>query len=266
MPAWLEVYRDPLFLLFPVASVLISAAAFLLFALPLTLLAARAPAALERFRIQRRRPRAQDLVGPALRWWAINNLALLAAVTLAWPLLRLSAVHAGPLPPWYVVAGQVVLFVYLDDFLFYWAHRALHGQFLYKRIHGWHHTILTPWAVTGHYMHPLEYLLTAGVALVGPLLVGAHVVTLWIWFAFRQWEAAEGHCGYDFPWSPTHWFPLSDGAVHHDRHHERVKGNYAGFFPWTDAVFGTLARGYGEELAARRPWARRLMRPAAAPR
>lgn len=35
---------------------------------------------------------------------------------------------------------------------------------------------LTPWAVTGHYMHPIEYLLTAAVALIGPLWVGAHVV------------------------------------------------------------------------------------------
>jgi sterol desaturase/sphingolipid hydroxylase (fatty acid hydroxylase superfamily) len=31
-----------------------------------------------------------------------------------------------------------------------------------------------------------------------------------------------------------------------------VKGNYAGFLPLWDGVFGTFARGYGEELAARR--------------
>ena len=254
----LAIYDDPLFWLFPVASVAISAAAFLLFAAPMTWLAMRAPAWAERFRIQRRRPRAQDLVGPSLKWWAINNAVLLAAVVFSWPILRHTGVHAGPLPPWYVIAGELIAFVYLDDLLYYWAHRTLHRQFFYKRIHGWHHTIVTPWAVTGHYMHPLEYVMTGSIALIGPVLVGAHVVTLWLWFAFRQWEAAEGHCGYDFPWSPTHLFPLSDGATHHDVHHARVRGNYAGFFPWTDAVFGTLSRGYFEDAAKRHGWIRHM--------
>jgi sterol desaturase/sphingolipid hydroxylase (fatty acid hydroxylase superfamily) len=91
-------------------------------------------------------------------------------------------------------AAQVVFFVYLDDFLYYWFHRGMHGRWLYKHVHGWHHRIVTPWAITGHYMHPVEYSLTGTVALIGPLLLGSHVVTLWVWFAFRQWEAAEGHC------------------------------------------------------------------------
>ena len=93
---------------------------------------------------------------------------------------------------------------------------------------------MTPWSITGHYMHPVEFVLTGTVMLIGPLLVGAHVVTLYVWIVFREWEAAEGHAGYDFPWSPTHLIPFSDGATHHDFHHAKVKGNYAGFFPWTN--------------------------------
>ena len=72
-------------------------------------------------------------------------------------------------------------------------------------------------------MHPLELALTGSVALVGPLLLGSHVVVLWSWFVWRQWEAAEGHCGYDFPWSPSHLIPGNDGARHHDAHHARVR-------------------------------------------
>ena len=56
----------------------------------------------------------------------------------------------------------------------------------------------------------------------------------------------------DFPWSPSHLIPFSDGATHHDFHHAKVKGNYAGFFPWTDTAFGTLCPGYPEHLAARK--------------
>jgi plant 4alpha-monomethylsterol monooxygenase len=258
LESWLSLYRDPMFLLFPVASVGISLLTFIAFAGPLTWLAATAPAALEPYRIQNRRARPQQLLGAAFRWWALNDLLLLVSVVLAWPLLRLCAVHAGPLPPWYVIVAQLLFFIYLDDFLYYWMHRTMHTQWLYKRIHGWHHRIVTPWAITGHYMHPLEYIATGTLALAGPLLVGAHVVTLWIWFAFRQWEAAEGHCGYEFPWSPTHLLPLNDGAIHHDAHHAKVKGNYAGFFPWTDALFGTLARDYDREVMTRHAWLRAL--------
>ncbi len=95
----------------------------------------------------------------------------MAVVTLgAWPLLRLSNVHAGPLPTWWVIPLQLVFFILLDD----------------------------------------------------------------------------------FPWSPSHLIPFSDGATHHDFHHAKVKGNYAGFFPWTDAAFGTLCAGYAEHLERRK--------------
>ena len=33
-------------------------------------------------------------------------------------------------------------------------------------------------------------------------------------------------------------------------HHLRVRGNYAGYLVWTDRVFGTLSKGYAEDLAA----------------
>jgi 4-alpha-methyl-delta7-sterol-4alpha-methyl oxidase len=240
----IAMYHDPLFWFFPVASAAISMLAFIAFAGPLTLIAARAPAWADQFRIQSRPPREQQLVGASFATWVANNVILFVAVALAWPLLRLTGIHAGPLPPWYVVMMQLLVFVYLDDFLYYWFHRAMHTRWLYKRIHGWHHRIVTPWAITGHYMHPVEYVLTAAVALAGPVLLGSHVVVLWLWFAFRQWEAAEGHCGYDFPWTPTHALPFNDGARHHDFHHARVRGNYAGFLTYVDWMFGTLAKGY----------------------
>ncbi|HEV7731164.1 MAG TPA: sterol desaturase family protein [Candidatus Binatia bacterium] len=245
-------YREPLFWLFPVTTAAISAAAFMLFAVPLTMIAARDPAWARPYRIQSRIPREQFLVWPSVKSWAVNNLSMLVGVVLFWPVLRLAGVHAGPLPPWWVMALQVLFFFYLDDLLYYWSHRALHTRWLYKRIHGWHHRIVTPWAITGNYMHPLELSVTATVALIGPLLLGAHVVTVWIWFVWRQWEAAEGHSGYDFPWTPSHFLPGNDGARHHDWHHAKVKGNYAGFTPIPDRLFSTFARGYTEDLAARR--------------
>ena len=245
----LEWYREPLFWWFPVASFVVSIVAFIAFAAPLTWIAWRDPVWARGYRLQSRAVREQQLVGASVGWWVVNNLCSGIATVAAWPLLRSTGVHMGSLPAWWVVVGQLVFFVCLDDLLYYWFHRAMHGRWLYKRVHGWHHRIVTPWAITGHYMHPVEYVLTGTVALIGPLLVGAHVVTLWIWLAFRQWEAAEGHCGYEFAWTPTHLFPGNDGARHHDFHHARVRGNYAGFFPIWDRLCGTYAKGYAEVLA-----------------
>jgi sterol desaturase/sphingolipid hydroxylase (fatty acid hydroxylase superfamily) len=251
---WLrEIYTEPLFWLFPVAGTAVGILSFLAFAVPFTLLAWKQPGWAEPYRIQARKTGRRSVVGPAF-WHVARNNAVMAVMTLgAWPLLRLSGVHAGPLPAWWVIVLQLLFFIVLDDFLFYWMHRSLHeSRWLFKKVHSIHHRIMTPWAITGHYMHPVEYVLTGTVMLIGPLLVGAHVVTLYIWIVIRQWEAAEGHAGYDFPWSPMHLLPFSDGATHHDFHHAKVKGNYAGFFPWTDAAFGTLCAGYAEHLANRK--------------
>ncbi len=247
----LEWYREPLFWLFPVATTLLSMFAFLLFALPLTWLSHADPVWARRFKIQSRHDRHVGF-GEALYQWWTNNLQTFVGVLLLWPLLRLSDVHAGPLPAWWLIVLQLLFIIYLDDFLFYWMHRAMHTRWLLKHVHGLHHRIYAPRAIAGHYSHPVEYGLTAAIALVGPLLLGVHVLTLWIWVVFRQWEAAEGHCGYDFPWSPTHVLPFSDGAVHHDYHHSKIKGNYAGFLSWTDRAFGTLVPGYDEDKARTR--------------
>ena len=171
---------------------------------------------------------------------------MLAVTVAAWPLMSLSAVHLGPLPTgcWWLFPLQLLFCIYLDDFLYYWMHRAMHTRWLLRHVHGRHHRVLAPWAVTGHYMHPLEYVLTGSLAFLGPSLLGAHVVLLWAWIVFRQWEAAEGHCGYAFPWSPTHWLPFSHGPLHHDAHHARVRGNYAGFLALWDRRFGTEVRDY----------------------
>src|SRR5262245_58565096 len=126
--AW---YQEPLFWLFPVATNVLAAVVFMLFAVPLTVLAARDPAWARPYRIQSRPPRAQQLVGKSIESWAVNNAWALVGAVATWPLLRLSGVHAGWLPAWWVIAAQLVFFFYLDDFLYYWSHRTLHRPWLY---------------------------------------------------------------------------------------------------------------------------------------
>lgn len=257
-------YADPRFIWVGIVTVLLSALAFLAFALPLTAVAARDPAWARRWKIQNPRGagamsqqeaerrgilvQGPRMVRESLWSWARNNLCMLVLTLAAWPLMSLSGVHLGPIPAnwWWLFPLQLLFCIYLDDFLYYGMHRAMHTRWLLAKVHGRHHRVLAPWAITGHYMHPVEYVLTGSLAFLGPSLLGAHVALLWIWILFRQWEAAEGHCGYAFPWSPTRWLPFSHGALHHDAHHARVRGNYAGFLGLWDRRFGTEVRGYDE--------------------
>ena len=251
MGGLLDLYRDAMFWLFPVGTTLVGTVAFAVFAAPLTWIAWRDPPSLRKYRIQERRMPASKIVVPSLVAWAGNLALALVAVVLAWPLLRHTGIHAGPLPPWWVMAGQLVAFVYLDDLGFYWMHRLLHVGWLYKKIHAVHHRQWAPWACGGNYMHPVEFLLIVTLALVWPVAIGAHVATVWAWIVLRQWEAAEGHSGYSFPWNPSYLFPGYGGTEYHDFHHAKFVGNYAGFLGYLDRWFGTYSKGYREHLAVR---------------
>ena len=240
---WKTAWQDPMFWWFPVGGTAVSMGMFLLYAVPLTWIAYREPAWALPYRIQDHRPRVARILGPSIRSWLTNNLIMFALVVAGWPLLAGSGVHTGTLV-WWEPLWQLPLFLYVDDFLYYWMHRAFHHGWLFKRIHAVHHRVPTPWAITAHYMHPVEFVATGTLMLLGPIVLGAHIVTVYLWIAFRQWEAAEGHCGYSFPWSPSKLIPFYGGVEYHDYHHSKTFGNYSGFLAWADGVFGKYAKGY----------------------
>lgn len=248
----IALYRDPMFCLFPMGTLAVSTGAFLLFAIPYTVLAWIDPPALRRYKVQDTPFDIPRWLLPSLGRLLLNVIIVAGVLVLAWPLLRLSPIHQGAMPPWYGVIAQLVFFILLDDFLYYWMHRTMHKGWLLKHVHSIHHRIRHTTAINGNYMHPLEYLSTASLALIGPLLMGAHLHVLWIWLAIRQFEAADGHSGYVLPWNPGHLFPLYEGAGYHDFHHAKYQGNYAGFLPYLDRFWDTYARGYLAWRAQRR--------------
>lgn len=132
------------------------------------------------------------------------------------------------------------LFLLIEDFSFYWLHRALHTPFFYKHIHKLHHQYKHPnsWAV--EYAHPLEYAFVNALGLfLGPLLLRPHIRTFWLWNVVRLLEGIDGHCGYDFWFSPFRYFPFRPGANVHDYHHSHNVGNYGSFFVFWDRICGT---------------------------
>jgi len=236
-------YQDPMFLQFLVATSVIGVGAFLIMALPWTLLAWFDPDWAKPYKTQDKPFDVQRYIGKNMRLIGFNSSVVFVLLIAAWPLIRLGGVHAGAIPPWYEFIWQIAFFIFLDDFLYYWMHRKMHeNKWLLKNVHSVHHQIRNPSAIAGNYFHWAELALTAGLALLGPLLLSSHIYVVYVWFVLRQWEAVDGHAGYTFKWNPIALLPFYHGAKFHDLHHETYKGNYAGFLPIWDKVFKTETR------------------------
>ena len=146
------------------------------------------------------------------------------------------------LPTPLMLAGTIMFFMFVEDFCFYWTHRMLHHRAIYPYIHKMHHTYSTTVGIAAEYAHPVEFVFgnmlptAAGPALLGP---NVHLYTVLAWYVIRFGETLDGHCGYEFSWSPFRLIPFSGSAEYHDFHHSANVGNYGSFFSIWDSVFGT---------------------------
>ena len=136
----------------------------------------------------------------------------------------------------------IAFFMFVEDFCFYWMHRFLHWRVIYPLFHKMHHNHKVTTGIAGEYTHPVEYALANMIPVtIGPAILGprCHLATVFAWYIIRYLENLDGHCGYDFSWSPFRLIPFSSGGRYHDFHHAVNVGNYASFFSIWDTVFGT---------------------------
>ncbi|KAI8893172.1 hypothetical protein BC833DRAFT_532107 [Globomyces pollinis-pini] len=129
---------------------------------------------------------------------------------------------------------SLIFFVVVQDFLYYFMHRALHWGPLYKHIHKKHHEFTHSNVLVSEYSTTAEALCVAFEFFFGPAVLsyfrGMHVIQLLLWFAVRIIQSIDCHSGYDFPWSLHHYIPVWAGAEFHDYHHSAFVGNYGSFF------------------------------------
>eukprot|EP00619_Florenciella_sp_RCC1007_P003373 CAMPEP_0205903600 /NCGR_PEP_ID=MMETSP1325-20131115/206_1 /ASSEMBLY_ACC=CAM_ASM_000708 /TAXON_ID=236786 /ORGANISM="Florenciella sp., Strain RCC1007" /LENGTH=322 /DNA_ID=CAMNT_0053269271 /DNA_START=77 /DNA_END=1045 /DNA_ORIENTATION=- len=155
-------------------------------------------------------------------------------------LLPLSA----PLPSVADLAWQLPAFLFINDTMFYWVHRAMHHKLLYKHFHKKHHEYYVSVSIAAEYSGIVEAVLADAAPLVaGPLLIGAyykpvHGYTWCLWLFLRIWQTADAHCGYVLPW----WgfgFPFLSDVLRHNWHHSKNNGNYGGATVFWDTICGT---------------------------
>jgi len=158
------------------------------------------------------------------------------------------------LPSYWEIIPQLVFCMLCEDFSFYWSHRFLHSDKLYSKIHKMHHEYKQTCCISSEYAHPLEYIfgniLTTN---LGAMILGKrmHFITFITNLTMMVHETHDGHCGYEFSWSPHRLLPLSIGAEFHIFHHLKFKGNYASLFTFWDRVGNTINKAYLEYYHAK---------------
>lgn len=134
-----------------------------------------------------------------------------------------------------------------EDFSFHVMHRFLHWRVIYPYIHKLHHTYNTTVGIAAEYSHPIEFIFGAVLpGSVGAMILGKnmHFCTMLLWTIMRIFESMDGHCGYEFSWSPYRLIPFSSSATYHDFHHSHNLGNYSSFFSFWDTIFDSNSAYY----------------------
>ena len=105
------------------------------------------------------------------------------------------------------IIRDLLFCIFINDTFFYWGHRFLHHQSIYKYIHKQHHTFKSTIGIASEYAHPIEDLFANVIPTIGGnLLIGSHIFTFWLWLFIRICETIDAHSGYTFPYSPFHIF------------------------------------------------------------
>ncbi|MEM9716626.1 MAG: sterol desaturase family protein [Pseudomonadota bacterium] len=160
-----------------------------------------------------------------LIWWAMAN-GYAAVITF------------GSNPIWFLAI--FLLIPIWESFYFYWIHRLLHTDLLY-RFHALHHrnTDVGPWS--GLSMHPIEHLFYFGSVLIHFVIPShpVHVITHLMFFGLYAIITHTGFEGLIF----RNKIRLKLGTFHHQMHHRYFECNYGTpDVPW-DILFGSWHDG-----------------------
>ncbi|XP_062979396.1 fatty acid hydroxylase domain-containing protein 2-like [Elgaria multicarinata webbii] len=134
-----------------------------------------------------------------------------------------------PTLEWFLL--EIAIFTAMEEVMFYYSHRLFHHPLLYKHFHKKHHEWTAPISISSIDIHPVEHVFSGMLPLIiGPVLLGSHVITIMVWLSLSLMTIIFAHCGYHFPFVGSSEF--------HDFHHLRFNQCY-GVLGVLDYLHGT---------------------------
>jgi lathosterol oxidase len=137
----------------------------------------------------------------------------------------------------YLPVSGVLLFFAIDAGLYY-SHRALHGRFLFRHVHRWHHRYTAPIVFTTTAVHPLEFLTFEVFLILPAFVIPTHVAVYVAVVAYTYLIGMIDHSGVRVRWK----LPLHENNRFHDDHHVYFHCNYAHHTMLFDRLHGTVRR------------------------
>lgn len=208
--------------------------------------------------------RARKIQPRGFKWKTLRNEAFFAGINLvasgfligapmAWLLANgWITVDKGPVE-WWVIAAQYLLYFFLFDTWFYWLHRAMHKEPMYKWVHKIHHFSTSPNVLTTLSVNPLESLINGGFVPLFLTLFTVHEQAMALITPTNIIMGLYVHSGYEFfprwwnrNWA-TKWFIT---ATFHDQHHKFFTVNYGGYTTIWDRLCGTMRPKFEADFEA----------------
>lgn len=179
---------------------------------------------------------------------AFNSFVVIPLTTMHYYIFNYSEgrVDYESLPNRMELILTIGFFMVCEDLTFYLGHSFLHLDFIYPYVHKIHHEYTNSVSYVSEYTHPLEFFINISCTASGSLILGkrAHYFSYAVWTFIRIMETTDGHCGYEFSWTPYRLIPFSASQEYHNFHHQFFKGNYGSFMTIWDRIFQTQNKNY----------------------
>jgi len=145
--------------------------------------------------------------------------------------------------PLYYIPISFFLCLVLHDTMFYWTHRFMHWQPVFRYFHSGHHRSVSPspWAIFA--FQPLEAILQFACLMLIVIFLPLKPIVLLAYLSYDSMINIAGHTGFEMipRWMSRHWmFKGFNNVTHHDNHHTNMRYNYGAFFNVWDRWMGTF--------------------------
>lgn len=156
------------------------------------------------------------------------------------------AVDKGPVE-WWRIALEYALYFFLFDTWFYWLHRWMHKEPMYRYIHKLHHFSTSPNLLTTLSVNPVESLINGGFVplflTMMTFILPVHEQSMALITPTNIIMGLYVHSGYEFfpRWWNRHWVTKwFITATFHDQHHKYFNYNFGGYTTIWDRLCGTV--------------------------